>query len=107
MTVLPRPPRDPGLQGERTALAWGRTALAVFVNALLVVRAGVVESAPILTVCGLALVAVAVLVAGFGHLRSRELIRHHETRDARRRILTVFAVALIATALSVASIALT
>ena len=32
--------RDPGLQVQRTALAWVRTGLAVLVNALVALRAG-------------------------------------------------------------------
>ena len=35
--AMPRA-RDPGLQGERTALAWQRTSLAVLANGLLAMR---------------------------------------------------------------------
>ena len=41
-------PRDPGLQGERTALAWQRTSLAVFANGLLALRsASVARTGPL------------------------------------------------------------
>jgi hypothetical protein len=34
--------RDPGLQGERAAPAWRRTALGALANALILIRAGLV-----------------------------------------------------------------
>ncbi len=61
--------RDPGLQPERTALAWGRTALAVFVNALLVLRAGLVGAHPDLVGLGALLLFGAALLQIFSFLR--------------------------------------
>jgi uncharacterized membrane protein YidH (DUF202 family) len=45
-------PRDPGLQPERTALAWQRTALATAVLAVLLLRDGIVHGAPPALVAG-------------------------------------------------------
>jgi hypothetical protein len=52
--------RDPGLQPERTRLAWRRTALTVVVVALLAARLAVVRGAP-LAIAGAALLWLAVL----------------------------------------------
>ena len=48
--------RDPGLQPERTALAWRRTALSAAVAAVVLLRAGLIER------------SVPGLLAGFGSL---------------------------------------
>jgi putative membrane protein len=50
--------RDPGLQPERTALAWQRTALSIAAAVLIVVR---------LTVGSVGALAVVVLVFCLGH----------------------------------------
>jgi uncharacterized membrane protein YidH (DUF202 family) len=52
--------RDPGLQPERTALAWHRTSLGTVVLAALLIRNGMNSSAPLLLAAGLCCAAVAV-----------------------------------------------
>jgi uncharacterized membrane protein YidH (DUF202 family) len=68
------PPRDPGLQAERTALAWSRTALAIAVNAVLVLRSGLVAGQPALAAAGVVLFAISAAAAAYGVIRRRELI---------------------------------
>jgi len=79
-----RPPRDPGLQPERTALAWQRTALSMGAAVLVVVR---------LTVGSLGAIALAVLVfcvahaaVVFGHAQRRYGAR---TGSSTRQTLAV------------------
>jgi uncharacterized membrane protein YidH (DUF202 family) len=65
--------RDPGLQPERTALAWSRTGMAVLVNALLALRAGwSIQSVPIIGLGVLLLASCAAAVA-YGAVRRRRL----------------------------------
>jgi len=66
-------PRDPGLQPERTALAWSRTGLAVLVNALLVVRAGIGHGAVGVSLMGALLLGGAVVLMAAGAWRGRAL----------------------------------
>jgi uncharacterized membrane protein YidH (DUF202 family) len=64
---------DPGLQPERTALSWTRTALAIAVNALLSIRAGFVAGEPWLVAVGVLLFAASGAVVAIGTARRRQL----------------------------------
>ncbi|MFB9310714.1 uncharacterized membrane protein YidH (DUF202 family) [Agromyces hippuratus] len=65
---------DPGLQPERTALAWSRTALALAVNALLSMRAGFVTGQPVLVAVGALLFAASGAAVAIGTVRRRQLV---------------------------------
>ncbi len=66
-------PGDPGLQAQRTALAWVRTGLSVFVNALLALRAGMQGGSPLTAWLGVALLVAAAMTVACGTLRRRQL----------------------------------
>jgi uncharacterized membrane protein YidH (DUF202 family) len=66
--------RDPGLQAERTVLAWSRTAMSILVNAVLALRAGVVQQQPTLVLLACALLLCAAATFAHGLLRRRTLL---------------------------------
>jgi uncharacterized membrane protein YidH (DUF202 family) len=68
-----QPVLDPGLHPEGTALAWSRTALGVLVNALLLLRTGVVGHRWDLAAIGLLLLGAAALTKAFSISRRHVL----------------------------------
>jgi uncharacterized membrane protein YidH (DUF202 family) len=107
MTATPPPARDPGLQGERTALSWNRTALVIVVNALLALRSGWVSGQPLLSVAGVVLVAAAIAAVVYGNRRGRALAGHtHDIPPAApaTAIALTAAVTLIACVAGIASV---
>ncbi|MFD0571489.1 DUF202 domain-containing protein [Kitasatospora gansuensis] len=72
--------RDPGLQPERTLLAWGRTALVLTVNAALVLRTGLADRQPGLVTLGGLLALTACATYGYGLRRRRQLERPRARR---------------------------
>ncbi|WP_353827149.1 DUF202 domain-containing protein [Agromyces sp. SYSU T0242] len=73
MSDAATPPRDPGLQPERTALAWSRTSFAIAVNGMLVLREGLVGDRPSLVAASAVVFVGAVVILAAGWQRRRVL----------------------------------
>ena len=67
--------KDPGLQPERTALAWRRTGLVMAANAILLLRSGLQAGPVAVSWLGVALVCVAVAMLLAGEHRRVHLSR--------------------------------
>ncbi|GAB3567697.1 DUF202 domain-containing protein [Spelaeicoccus albus] len=105
--------RDPGLQPERTALAWNRTALAIGVNSALLLRSGITGHNGFITTAALALGLLAAGVTLYSsHRRNhfREAPSEHSESRAAGNPLPHAAISLMvvgAALVAMASIVLT
>ncbi|GAA3378199.1 DUF202 domain-containing protein [Streptomyces sannanensis] len=92
MTGHQAPTRDPGLQPERTRLAWRRTTLAFTVVAVLAGRQAVQFGVTAPGLMGLALTALAWLgFLGVAHLRIQQLSTPRPAPLTPRTALAAFA----------------
>lgn len=99
--------RDPGLQAERTALAWSRTSAALLVNSLLVTRSGLKSQRHSLVGIGLIMLLAAGLVYLYSAKRRRELLADLGGTAPKAALIGACAtIALAACAGGLASIAL-
>lgn len=76
-------PRDPGLQPERTVLAWGRTAAAMLVCGVVALREALVEEQLFLALVGLTLLLGAAAVMVLSRVRHGRLIDERGVHGAR------------------------
>jgi len=85
--VSDAPPRDPGLQPERTMLAWRRTALALVVLSALATRYLAVDLGPVAGVLGGLGILLSAGAVASAHLRYRAVLRDFAAADAGERPL--------------------
>lgn len=101
---------DPGLQPERTALSWRRTALSSLVVAALMLRQAAHAGWGAASAAPLAGVAILVVLALGCYRRGDSLHRHRIHAGnvvARRRVMAVVSVAVVVGAVATGMIELT
>lgn len=83
---------DEGLQGERTSLAWERTALALAANGALLLRAGVVDGVLLARALGgvvLGVAAVMLVASRTRYVRRDAALRGEGPEPGDRLLLVV------------------
>lgn len=95
------PSHDPGLQPERTRLAWSRTAFVLLINSLLLLKAGSITTQPLMLATGLFLLVMALVTYIWSRLRLRALQRHgHPCTRQSIRMMQSLMLMVVVTALS-------
>lgn len=102
--LVMRGSRDPGLQAERTVLAWNRTGLALLANGLLALRTGWGSQQAAITGLAFALLIAAGGVLVYGVCRHRQLLNSPQVKaPAVLAMVVVTGVSLLACMVGVAS----
>ncbi|HFK3156520.1 TPA: DUF202 domain-containing protein [Citrobacter sedlakii] len=103
MSHLPHP-RDPGLQPERTALAWQRTVFSSLLFSLMACRSGVLHHSLFSVCLGTAasvLTVILLVTSLFNQYRARQNVNLITPTTAHIRLLLTTALCLLALSLSV------
>ena len=98
---------SPGLQRERTAMAWTRTGLAVLANALIVLRAGMNESQVFVLALGCVLMTGAGATFACAAWRGRRLARGDDPATPPLLVATLVGIAWLASVGAIAAIVTT
>lgn len=96
-------PRDPGLQEERTFLAWNRTALAMAVNACLMLRAGMQPGLHKMLIPGVVLGGLALALLVVGRMRRSQVAGRRETAVPAVLLLATCAAVMLSVILALCS----